>query len=72
MIVKLNVWDLKGVFNSAIRSLAKAGIFGQRVTGIADGTDLVTTDGYRGGGQVTHTRCLEDQRGRMQDIEVTV
>ena len=71
-IVKLNVWDLEGVFNSAIRSLAKAGIFGQRVTGIADGTDLVTTDGYRGGGQVTRTRYLEDQRGLMQDIEVTV
>jgi hypothetical protein len=49
-----------------------SGIFGQRATGIADGTDLVTTDGYRGGGQVTRRRCLEDQRGRMQDIEVTV
>jgi len=71
-IEKLNVWDLEGVFNSAIRALAKVGIFGQRVTGIADGTDLVTTDGYRGGGQVTRTRRLEDQRGRMQGIEVTV
>jgi hypothetical protein len=71
-IVKLNVRDLEGVFNGAIRALAKVGIFGQWVTGIADGTDLETTDRDRGGGQVTRTRRLEDQRGRMQDIEVTV
>jgi hypothetical protein len=71
-IVKLNVRDLEGVFNGAIRALDKAGIFGQRVTGIADGTDLETTDRYRGYGQVTRTRRLEDTRGRMQDIEVTV
>jgi hypothetical protein len=71
-IVKPNVWDLEGVFKSAIWALTKAGICGQRVTGIADGTDLVTTDGYRGGGQVTRTRRLEAIWGRRQDIEVTV
>ena len=58
----LGVLDLEGVCNSAIRALAKAGIFAQRVTWIAYGTDLETTDGYRAGGQVTRTRCLEDQR----------
>jgi hypothetical protein len=71
-IVKLNVRDLEGVFNGAIRALAKAGICGQRVTGIADGTDLVTTDRYWGCGQATRTRRLEAIRGRRQDIEVTV
>jgi hypothetical protein len=53
-IVKLNVRDLEAVFNGAIRALVR--IFGQRVTGIADGTDLETTDRYRGCGQVTRMR----------------
>ena len=53
-IVKLNVRDLEGVFNSAIRALAKAGIFGQRVTGMADGTS-----GCRGSRpKVALTACM--------------
>ena len=39
-IVKWHVWDLQGVFNGAIRALAKAGVFGAKVTGIAHGMDL--------------------------------
>jgi hypothetical protein len=50
----------------------KPGSLAGRVTGMADGTDLETTDRDRDCGQVTRTRRLEDQRGRMQDIEVTV
>jgi hypothetical protein len=43
-IVKWNLRDLELVFNGAIRALAKAGVFGKQVTGIADGTDLETTE----------------------------
>jgi hypothetical protein len=31
---------LKVVFNGTIRALAKSGVLGAKVTGIADGTDL--------------------------------
>ena len=51
-IVKWNLRDLEAVFNGAIRALAKAGVFGGKVTGIADGTDLETTERYTGCGQV--------------------
>jgi hypothetical protein len=42
-IVKLSLRDLEAVFNGAIRALARAGAFGAKVTGMADGTDLETT-----------------------------
>jgi hypothetical protein len=71
-IVKLNVRDLESVFNGAIRALAKAGIFGKKVTGMAAGTDLETTERYRGCGQVTRTVRIEDKQGRVHAIEVTV
>ena len=57
-IVKLHVRDQDAVLNGAIRPLAKAVIVGQRVKGMADGTDLETTDRYRGCGQVTRRRGL--------------
>jgi hypothetical protein len=71
-IVKWNLRDLACVFNGAIRALAKAGVFGQQVTGIADGTDLETTEHYTGGGHVTRQVRMEDKRGRVHEIEVTV
>jgi hypothetical protein len=71
-IVKLNLRDLEVVFNGAIRALAKAGVFGAKVTGIADGTDLETTERYTGCGQVTRKVRIEDKCGRMHTIEVTV
>lgn len=71
-IVKLNLRDLEVVFNGAIRALAKAGGFGAKVTGIADGTDLETTERYTGCGQVTRKVRIEDKCGRMPEIEVTV
>jgi hypothetical protein len=52
--------------------LAKTGGFGTKVTDIADGTDLDTTDGDTGCGQMTRQVCLEDTRGRVHAIEVTV
>jgi hypothetical protein len=71
-IVKWNVRDLEGVFNGAIRALAKVGVFGAKVTGIADGTDLETTERYRGCGQATRKVRIEDKYGQGHDIEVTV
>jgi hypothetical protein len=71
-IVKWNLRDLEFVFNGAIRALAKAGVFGQKVTGIADGTDLETTARDRGCGQVTRKVRLEDKHGRVHEVEVTV
>jgi hypothetical protein len=71
-IVKWNLRDLEMVFNGAIRALAKAGVFGAKVTGIANGTDLETTERYTGCGQVTRTVQLEDTRGQRHEIDVTV
>jgi hypothetical protein len=70
--VKWTLRDLEAVFNGSMRALAKAGGFGAKVTGIADGTDLETTDRYAGCGQVTRTVRLEDTQGRVHAIEVTV
>jgi hypothetical protein len=70
-IVKWHLRDLEGVFNGAIRALAKAGAIGPKVTGIIDGTDLETTERYRGCGQVTRTVRIEDTHGKVHAIEVT-
>jgi hypothetical protein len=71
-IVKLNLRDLEVVFTGAIRALAKAKVFGAKVTGIADGTDLETTERYTGCGQVIRQRRSEDRRGREHEIKITV
>ena len=64
--------DLEAVFNGAIRALAKAGVFGAKVTGIADGTDWRPPQRYDGCGQVTRQVRMEDKQGRVHEIEVTV
>jgi Transposase DDE domain len=71
-MVQCNLRDLEALFNGVIRALAKAGVFGKRVTGIADGTDLETTERYQGCGQATRKRRIEDKWGRVHEIEVTV
>jgi len=71
-IVKWNVRDLEAVFNGSIRALAKAGVLGAKVTGIADGTDVETTKRYTGCGQATRKRRIEDKWGKVHEIEVTV
>ena len=71
-ITKGNLRDLEAVFNGAIRALAKAGVFGKQVTGMADGTDLETTERYTGCGQVTRMVRIEDKQGKVHAIEVTV
>jgi hypothetical protein len=63
-IVKLNVRDLEALFKSVIRALAKAGVFAAQVTGIVDATDLETTAGDEGCGQVTRQRKITDKRGQ--------
>jgi hypothetical protein len=69
---KLNLRDLEAWFNGTIRALAKAGIYGTKVTGIVDATDLETTAQYEGCGQVTRTQKVTDKRGKVHEIEVTV
>jgi hypothetical protein len=71
-IVKLNVRDREFGFNGASRAVAKAKVFGAKVTGLADGTDLETTERYTGCGQVTRKRRLADRRGREHEIAITV
>lgn len=64
--------DLDALFNGVIRALAKGGVFGKRVPGMADGTALETTERDQGCGQATRKRRLKDKRGKMHAIEVTV
>jgi Transposase DDE domain len=71
-IVKLNLRDLEVWFNGTMRALAKAGIFGAKVTGIVDATDLETTAAYEGRGPATRKRKITDKQGRVHEIEVTV
>ena len=71
-IVKLNLWDLEAVFNSAIRALARTGVLAAKITGIVDATDLETTAQYEGCGHVTRTRQITDKRGQVHEIEVTI
>src|SRR5215510_9598169 len=71
-IVQLHLRDLEAWFNGTIRALAKAGVFGAKVTGIVDATDLETTAAYEGCGQVTRKRKLTDKHGKVRAIEVTV
>jgi hypothetical protein len=71
-IVKWDLQQLEAVFNGAIRALAQAAVFGAKVTGIADGTDLETTACYRGCGQVTRKVRMEDKYRQGHEIEVTV
>jgi hypothetical protein len=71
-MVKCNLRELETLFNEAIRAVAKAGVFGKRVTGMADSTDLETTERYAGCGQTTRKRRIEDKWGKVHEIEVTV
>jgi Transposase DDE domain len=71
-IVKWHLRDLEAVFNGSIRALAQAGVFGAKVTGMADGTDLETTQHDRDCGQVTRKVRIEAKQGRVHEIEVTV
>jgi hypothetical protein len=70
-IVTLNLRQLEVLFNGAIRALAKAGVFGKKVTGIVDATDLETTAQYEGCGQATRKHQVTDKHGTGHEIEVT-
>ena len=58
--MKWQLQDLEGVCHRAIRALAKAGIFGAKVTGMMDGTNLETIERYSGCGQMTRPIRIED------------
>jgi hypothetical protein len=70
-IVQWNVRDREAVFTGSIRALAKAGLFGKRGTGIAEGPELETTARDRGCGQATRKVRLADKHGQRPDLEVT-
>jgi hypothetical protein len=70
--VKLHARDLKLVFNRAIRTLAKAGVFDKTVIGTAEGIYLETMARYQGCGQATRTVRIKDKQGREHAIEGTV
>jgi hypothetical protein len=55
-----------------MRALARAGVFGAKVSGMVDATDLETTAAFEGCGQVTRQRKLTDTHGHVREIEVTV
>jgi hypothetical protein len=71
-IVKWQLRDLQGVCHGAIRALAKAGVVGAKVTGMMDGTNLEAIERYSGCGQMTRPVRIEDTRGQVHTIEVTV
>ena len=71
-MVQCHVRDLDAMFNGGIRALAKAGGFGKRVPGMADGPDLETTARDQGCDQATRQRRIEEKWGRVQDIDGTV
>ena len=71
-IVQGHVRDLEMGCNGAMRAVATAGVFGTQVTGMADGTDLDTTEHDTGCGQVTRTGRVEDTRGNVHALAVTV
>jgi hypothetical protein len=70
--VKWDLWQLEAGFNGAIRALAQAAVFGAKVSGMADGTDLGTTAHYRGCGQATGKVRVEEKHGQRHETEVTV
>jgi hypothetical protein len=70
--VKWHVRALQAVCNGRSRALATAGGCGAQVTGRAEGPDLETTARDAGCGQGTRTVRIEDQQGRVHEMEVTV
>jgi hypothetical protein len=71
-IVNWSLRDLERVFNGAIRTVDKGGIFGAKATGIADGTDLEPTERYTECERVIRKIRREDKRGQVHEIEGTV
>jgi hypothetical protein len=71
-MVRLNLRDLDALCNGASCALAKAGVFGANVTGMAAGTDVETTKRDRGCGQVTRQVRIAETRGQVHEVDVTV
>jgi hypothetical protein len=71
-LVKLNLGPLEALFHGAMRAWVQAGLFGQKVTGIVDATDLETMARDEGCGQATRKRKRTDTYGTVHEMEVTV
>jgi hypothetical protein len=71
-MVQGDVRPLEAVCHRAMRALGQAGVCGQQVTGMADGTDGATTARDAGCGRATRTRRIADTRGQGHESAVTV
>jgi hypothetical protein len=71
-MVPCTVRALEALCNGVMRALAKAGLFGKRVTGMADGTDVETTARDADCGPATRKVRIEDKPGQGHAIEVAV
>jgi hypothetical protein len=71
-LVQWHVQDLEVGFHGRLRALATTGVFGAKVTGMAAGTELETTEPSTGCGHVTRNVRLEDKPGQGHELEVTV
>jgi len=71
-MAKRHLQDLEALFNGVIRAVARAGIWGAKVTGIVDGTDLEMTAPDEDCGQVTRKRKMTDTHGKGPESEGTV
>jgi hypothetical protein len=71
-MVKCHWRALEAWFKGVIRALAKAGVFGKRVAGMADGTDVETTERDADCGQATRKVHIQDKRDQGHEIEGTV
>ena len=71
-MVQCNLRALEALFTGVSRAWAKVGVFGKRVTGLTDGTDMETTERYADGGQATRKVHIQDKRGQGHELEVTV
>lgn len=71
-IVKIAPEVLARFFNGVVRCLAVFGLFPKRLWVILDGSDLPTTQRYKGCGSVTRKKRLKNKFGRWETVEVTV
>jgi hypothetical protein len=71
-MVKGNVRELDAVCNRALHALAQAGVCGVQITGMADGTDLETTERSRACGQGLRKVRIEEKPGPGHESDVTV
>ena len=64
-ICKIPVTQMETLFNSCIRCLAVAGVFGRTIIAAVDGSKLETTERYEGRGCLRQERQVRDKNGAL-------